>query len=114
MCGKLSSSDTDDANKELRCDHADRAPDEKGSAAPSVHGVESKRGAESIDESTEDRDQEGVVDCTQGGQEDVSEVEDEVDSGQLLHHLHQDTEQGSANVAATVLERSREAVGPAS
>lgn len=53
------------------------------------------------------------MDCAERCEEHVSEVEDEVDSGQLLHHLHEDTEQGSAEVAAAVEDRSREAVGPA-
>ena len=113
VCCEFSGSNTDDTDDELGGDHTDGAPDEEGSAAPSVDGVERKRGAERVDESAEDGDQEGVVDRAEGGQEDGSEVEDEVDSGQLLHHLHEYAEHGSANVAAAVLERSLEAVGPA-
>lgn len=46
-------------------------------------------------------------------EEDITEIEDEVDTSQLLHGLHQDTEESSAKVTSAVREGACKAVRPA-
>ena len=47
-------------------------------------------------------------------EEDGTEVEDEVDTSQLLEHLESNTEDSAANVGGTVADVTLEAVGPSS
>jgi hypothetical protein len=79
--------------------------DEEGSSTELLNGVEGDRGRADVDEGGDERDQERVADrskCLAGFvsfshyfdrvlnldvQEGRAEVEDEVDTGELLHHL---------------------------
>lgn len=87
MGGEFSGCDADDTDDELGHDHTDGAPDEESSAAPFIDSEECDWGADGVDQGGEDGNQEGAVDRAERGEEDGSEVEDEVDAGELLHHL---------------------------
>lgn len=84
-------SHTDDADDELRDDHACAAVDKEVAPAEALDHPEGDGGGADVDESGDEGDEEGVGDGTEGLEEDGSEVEDEVDTGQLLHHLHENT-----------------------
>ena len=45
-------------------------------------------------------------------EEDSSEVEDEVNTSKLLHHLHTNTKESTAQVGGTIAKTTLEAVGP--
>jgi len=107
------SSDTDDTDDELGDDHASGTEDQNATTAETLNDPEGQWGAADVDEGGDERDQERVVDRAEGLEEDGTEVEDEVDTGELLHHLHEDTEKSAADVGGTAGDGTREAVGPA-
>jgi len=110
---RLTSSDTNDADNELSNDHAQSTPDENTTTTEGFDHIETERSGADVDESGDERNQEGVADRSQAGEEDSSEVEDKVNTGQLLHHLHQYTDSGTAAVAVALEDAALEAVGPA-
>ena len=89
--GFLARGDTEDSHDELHDNHTGGTDDEELATAESLDGIEGDGCGAYIDEGGDQRDQEGILDRAEGGEEDGTEVEDEVDSGQLLHHLHEDT-----------------------
>ena len=91
MLFEAAGGDADDADDELRDDHSGGADKEELAAAEAFDGPEGQGRGADVDEGGDEGDQEGVTDRAQTREEDVAEVEDEVDAGQLLHHLHQDT-----------------------
>jgi hypothetical protein len=95
-------SDTNHADNNLRCDHANCSPNEKTSSTNLVNSPEGNRGANRVDKRSEDGDQERIVDRSKGGEEYISEVEDEVYASQLLHHLHHYPKNRSSKVTAAV------------
>lgn len=105
-------SDTNDGNEELADKHTESTDEKDGSTTESLNSPERERGGADVDEGEDERDEEDVVDGTGGLEEGSRVVEDEVDTGPLLHHLHGGTEDGSAKVRLGVPERTLEAVGP--
>lgn len=105
-------SDTDDGDDELANKHTKGTNEEDGSTTESLNSPERQRSGADVDESEDQRDEEDVVDGTGRLEEGSRVVEDEVDTGPLLHHLHGGTEDGSAEVGLAVPEAALEAVGP--
>jgi len=95
-------SDADNAYNDLGSNHANCSPNEEASSTNLVNGPECNRSADGVDQRSEDGDQERVVDRSKGGEEYISEVEDEVYASQLLHHLHHYPENRSSKVTAAV------------
>ena len=89
--GGLASGNTNNSDDELHDDHSCASDDEDLTATKAFDGVKGYWGGEDVDERCNERDEERVLDRAKGGEEDSSEIEDEVDTGQLLHHLHEDT-----------------------
>jgi len=107
-----SDSNTDDGNEELADQHAESTPEEKRTATNTLHSVERDGSRADVDESEDKRDNEGVADSAGRLEEDGGVVEDEVDTGPLLHHLERGTENGLAEVGVGLEDGSGEAVGP--
>lgn len=106
--------DTDNGDDELTDEHTESTEDEKRTTTVLLNSVERKRSGEDVDEGEDERHQESVADSTGGLQEGGGEVEDEVDTSPLLHHLERSTEDGTAQVGLLLPERTSEAVLPAS
>jgi hypothetical protein len=106
-------SHTDDSDQELADEHTERTDEEECAATELLHSVEGERGGADVDEGEDERDQEGVADGAGRLQEGSGVVEDEVDTGPLLHHLERGTEDSLAEVGVGLEEGSLEAVGPA-
>jgi len=105
--------DTDDCNEELADQHAQGTPDKERTTSELLNGVERDGSRADVDEGEDQGDQEGVADGTSRGQEGCGVVEDEVDTGPLLHHLHGSTEDSLAQVGVGLEDGAAEAVGPA-
>lgn len=105
-------SDTDDGDEELADQHTKGTPEEKRTTTNLLHCVERDGGRADVDESEDEGDDEGVADSTSRLEEDGGVVEDEVDTGPLLHHLQRGTEDGLAEVGVGLEDGAREAVGP--
>lgn len=105
--------DTNDGDEELADKHTEGTDEEDASATESLNGPEGERSRADVDEGEDERDEEDVVDSTSGLEEGGRVVEDEVDTGPLLHHLHRSTEDSSAEVRLAIPEAALEAVGPA-
>ena len=126
-----SNGDTDDGNKELEIvrmcmrarerryfayladEHTECSPNQKWATTKLLNGVEGNGSGADVHEGENQGDEESVADGTGGLQEWGRVVEDEVDTGPLLHHLERSTENSLAEVGALVPERTLEAVGPA-
>ena len=106
--------DTDDSNEELADQHAESTPEEDGAAAEALDSPEGDGGGEDVDDGEDHGNQEAVGDGASRLEELGRVVEDEVDTGPLLHHLERGTEDGLAEVGVAVEQRSLEAVGPRS
>ncbi|KFZ08750.1 hypothetical protein V501_05831 [Pseudogymnoascus sp. VKM F-4519 (FW-2642)] len=105
--------DADDADDKLCDDHAHGAEDEDAATAEALHDPEGGRGAEDVDEGGDEGDEEGIFNRAEGGEEDGSKVEDEVDTSELLHHLEDYAEDRAADVGGALGDGAVEAVGPA-
>ena len=90
MFFSLAGRNTNDADDELHDDHSCASDDEDFAATEAFDDPEGEWGRADVDEGRNERNEEGVRDRAEGGEEDGSEVEDEVDTSQLLHHLHKD------------------------
>lgn len=104
--------DTNDSNEELADEHTKSTNKKNGSTTESLNSPERQGSGADVDEGEDERDEEDVVDGTGGLEEGSRVVEDEVDTGPLLHHLHGGTEDGSAEVGLAIPEAALEAVGP--
>ena len=82
------SSDTNDADNELRDDHAWAADNKNSASTELFNQVERYGGRTHVNKRSNQDDQERIFDSVKACEEDCSEVEYEVDSGELLHHLH--------------------------
>ena len=91
VSGGLASGNTNDTDDELHYDHSCASDDEDLTATEAFDRPKGYWGGEDVDKRRDERDEERVLDRAEGGEEDSSEVEDEIDTGQLLHHLHEDT-----------------------
>ena len=107
------SSDTDDTDNELRDDHAHGAVNEDRTSPETLNHPEGEGRGAGIHECGNEGDEERVLDGPETLEEDGSEVKDEIDAGQLLHHLHEDPDGGSAGIAASLGDGTLEAIGPA-
>lgn len=108
----LAGGDTDDTDDELGDDHSGATEDENTATTEALNDPEGERGGKHVDEGGDQGDEEGVVDRAKGGEEDGSEVEDEVDTSELLHHLEDYAEDCAANVGGALGDGTVEAVGP--
>ena len=72
-------------------DHSSGSRDQQPSTTEALNGVERDGRGAYVDKGGDQRDEERIRDRAQAGEEDRTEVEDEVDTGQLLHCLHQNT-----------------------
>ena len=104
---------TDDGDKELADQHAKSAVQQKCATAELLHTVEGERSGADVDQGEDQGDQEGVGDGASRLEERCGVVEDEVDTGPLLHHLERGTEDGLAKVGVGLEEGTLETVGPA-
>jgi hypothetical protein len=91
--------DTDDGDEELADQHAQCTPDQEWATTELLNSVEGDRRRAHIDQGEDERDQECVADGTSRLQEGGRVVEDEVDTGPLLHHLERGSENRAAQVA---------------
>lgn len=107
-------SNTDNGDDELADEHTEGTEDEKRTTTVLLNSVERERSGEDVDKGENERHQEGVADSTGGLQEGGGEVEDEVNTSPLLHHLKRGTENGAAQIGLLLPERTSEAVLPAS
>lgn len=91
MSRGLASGNTNDTDDELHYDHSCTSDDENLAATEAFDCPKGDGGRADVDEGCDEGNEEGIRDRAEGGEEDGSEVEYEVDPGQLLHHLHKDT-----------------------
>jgi hypothetical protein len=103
---------TDDSDDKLADQHAEGTPNKERTTTELLNSVEGDGGRADVDKGEDQRDQEGVANGTGRLEEGSGVVEDEVDTSPLLHHLQRGTEDGLAQVAALLPERTLEAVGP--
>ena len=108
----LSGSGTNSTDDELHDNHACGTEDEKRATSNLLDHDERGGGREHVDKRGDERDQEGVVDGTKLLEENGSKVEDEVDTSQLLHGLHEDTESSTASVGRRLGDLALEAGHP--
>lgn len=94
----LASRGTDDTNDELHGDHADGTIEENGSSSKTLNDVEGHWCRADVNERGDQANQEWVADAAELLEEDCTEVEDEVDAGELLHHLHTNTKECATEV----------------
>jgi len=107
-----SGSDTDDTGDELADQHTKSTVDHDGSTTELLNGPEGDWGRADVDEGGDETDEEGVGDGAELLEEGGTEVEDEVDTGPLLHHLERSTQDGSAEIGRRVAESTGEARVP--
>lgn len=103
---------SDSTDNKLADDHAQGSVDHDGATAETLNGPEGNRGGDDIDNGENHGNQERVVDRAKGLQEDRGVVEDEVDTGPLLHHLEGSSENRATEVRPWVGESTLEAVCP--
>lgn len=105
--------DTNDGDEELADEHTQGTEDENLASAESLDSPEGEGSRADVDEGEDEGDEERVFNGTSGLEEGGGVVEDEVDTGPLLHHLERGTEDGSSKVGLGGPETALEAVGPA-
>jgi len=110
--GVPASGSSDSTDNVLHNDHTGGTEDEERAASNLLDHDERGGGGEHVDEGSDERDQEGVADRTELLEEDGAEVENEVDTSQLLHSLHEDTEGGAASVGRRLHDATLEAGHP--
>lgn len=93
-----SDSDTDDSDDELADKHTKSAVDEERSSSNALHSPEGEGSRADIDQVEDEGDKESVANGSGGLQERGRVVEDEVDTGPLLHHLEGCSENGLAEI----------------
>lgn len=104
---------TNDGDDKLADQHTEGTPDEQRTTTELLNSPEGDGCRADVDEGEDQGDQKGVGDSASRLEERCGVVEDEVDTGPLLHHLERGTENGLAQVAVLLPERTLEAVGPA-
>jgi len=109
----FSISDSDNGDQELADNHAQSTPQKQGTTTNLLNGVEGDRGRADIDNGGDHGDEEGVLDRAKLGEEGSTEVEDEVDTSPLLHHLERGTKNSTTDIAVGMEDVSTEAVEPA-
>lgn len=106
-------SDTNDGDEELADQHTGTTSDEDGTATEALDSPEGQRSGADVDDGEDHGGQENVLDGTSRLEEGGGEVENEVDTSPLLHHLERGTENSAAEVRLGLPQRTLEAVGPA-
>ena len=101
-----------DGDDEFAHHHAQRSPDQQRTTPKSLNGVEGDGRGAHIDQGGDEADEERVADRAELLEEGRTEVEDEVDTGPLLHHLERCTKDGAAQIALLYPEGALEAIGP--
>ena len=91
MLGLPARGDADDTDDKLHNDHSSGSHNQKSTTTESLDGVERDGCGAYVDQGSNQRNEEGILDRAQAGKKDRTEVKDEVDAGQLLHCLHEDT-----------------------
>ena len=94
----LASSSSDCPNDELHYDHASRSKDEQRTSSNLLNHYERGRCGQHVDEGRDERDEEGIGNRAKLLEKDRAEVEDEVNTSQLLHSLHKDAKCSTAGV----------------
>ena len=110
--GVLAGGGTNDTDDELHDNHTGGTEDQDGTTSDLLNHDERGRRGEHVHEGGDERDQEGVLDRTKLLEEDGAEVEDEVDTGKLLHHLHANTKDSAADVGGRASDLALEASHP--
>lgn len=110
--GVLASGGTNGTNDELHNDHASGTVNQERTTSDLLDHDERGRGGQHVDNGSDHGDQEGVIDGTELLEEDGTEVEDEVDTSKLLHHLHDYTKKSTAKVGGGAPKTTLEAGGP--
>lgn len=110
----LASGSANSTNDELHDDHTGSTPDQDRATSNLLNHDERGRSREHVDKGCNKRDQEGVADRAKLLEKDRTEVEDEVDTSELLHHLHADTEHSAAEVGGGAGDAALEASFPRS
>lgn len=108
----LSSGGTNSTDDELHDDHTGGTEDQDRTTSKLLNHDEGGWGGEHVDEGGDHGDEERVVDGTELLEEDGTEVEDEVDTSELLHHLHTNTEKCSALVGGSLADGTLETREP--
>ncbi|KFY92569.1 hypothetical protein V500_04144 [Pseudogymnoascus sp. VKM F-4518 (FW-2643)] len=108
--GEGAGRDADDADDKLCNDYAYSAKDKDAATAEALYNLEGRRGAKDVNEGSNKGDEEGVFNRAKGSEEDSSEVEDEVDTSKLLHHLEDYAKDCTADVGGALSNRAVEAV----
>lgn len=98
MLAFATSSNTDDTDNELADQHAQGAPDQNRTSTEALNDPEGNRSRADIHECSDQRDEERVADCAKLLEEGGTEVEDEVDTSPLLHHLKGCAENGTSQI----------------
>jgi len=93
-----SGSDTNDTCDELADQHTKSTVDHDWSTTELLNGPEGDWSRADVDEGGDQTDEEGVGDGAELLEEGGTEVEDEVDTSPLLHHLERCTQDGSAEI----------------
>ena len=107
-----SDGDSDDGDEELTDHHTTGTDDQELSSTKLLDSVERDGGRAHIDDGEDHRDDEGVIDSAGRLEEGGRVVEDEVDTGPLLHHLERSSEDGLSQVGRWVEDGSTETGGP--
>lgn len=109
---RLSGGGSDDGSDELEDDHESSTEDEQVTATNLLNHDEGEGSRQDVDESRNKRDEERVADRAELLEEDSTEVEDEVDTSKLLHHLHDYAKSGTASVGRRGADLALEAGSP--
>ena len=108
----LAIGDTDDGDNELADNHAHSAPQKDGAATESLDDIKGDGCRADIDKGGDQGDQERVRNGAELLEEVGAEIEDEVDTSPLLHHLKGGTQDREAQVAVRLEKGSLEAIHP--
>lgn len=87
-------SNPNNTDDELHDDHSAAPNDKDPATTEAFDNPEGEGGRADVDEGRDEGDEERILDRAEGGEEDGSEVEDKVNTSQLLHHLHENTYSG--------------------
>lgn len=104
--------DTDGSNNKLADQHGKSTPEQERTAAPLLDTPEGERRGQGVDDVEDDGHEELVGHGTGRLEEGRAVVEDEVDTGPLLHHLERGAQNGLAQVGVGLPERALEAGRP--
>ena len=91
MLVKSTSRDADNTDDELHDNHTRSSNNENFASAEPLYRPKRYWRGTNVHECRNQRDEERIADSAETLKEDGSKVEDKVDTGQLLHHLHEDT-----------------------